>query len=162
MRYFLLICAVVMGQSVLAADRNLIADENVERAIRKEINKLKGELTKADLEKVKSLGLETPPIAEKITDASLDGLAHLTQLRFLKLSNTKITNLALHEVAKFKLLEVLHLNNTEIDDGCIEQLIKLTKLRKLKVKDAKLSKEGEARLRKSMPKKCKVIGNHKE
>ena len=47
MRYFLLIYAVVMGQSVLAADdKPLIADPIVEKAVRERLNKPKGELIK--------------------------------------------------------------------------------------------------------------------
>ena len=59
MRYFLLIIAVVvMGQSVLAADKKpLIADPIVEKKIRKSLKKPEGELTKADLEKVMRLDL---------------------------------------------------------------------------------------------------------
>ena len=55
MKYFLLIFAVVMGQSVLAADKKpLIADPIVEKAIRSKysLNKPAGDLTKADLETV--------------------------------------------------------------------------------------------------------------
>ena len=56
MRYFLLIIVMVMGQSVLAADKKPLTKEEsakvIESAIRKEINKPAGELTKADLEEV--------------------------------------------------------------------------------------------------------------
>ena len=52
-RQLLLILVVVMGQSVLAADKKPpIANPIVEKAIRKQIKKPTGELTKADLEKV--------------------------------------------------------------------------------------------------------------
>ena len=49
MRYFLLKIAVVMGQSVLAADKKpLITDPDLEKAIRSKysLNKPKGKLTK--------------------------------------------------------------------------------------------------------------------
>ena len=49
MRYFLLICAVVIGQSVLAADKKPLTKEEsgkvIEVAIRKELEKPTGELT---------------------------------------------------------------------------------------------------------------------
>ena len=59
MKQILLICAVVMGQSVLAADKKPLTKEEsakvIEAAIRKELEKPTGELTKADLEKVKEM-----------------------------------------------------------------------------------------------------------
>ena len=70
MKQTLLIMAVVvvMGQSVLAADKKpLIADPIVEKAIRKELDKPKGKLTKADLVEVRSLDLGFT----KITDAGV-------------------------------------------------------------------------------------------
>ena len=54
MRHFLLIIAVVMGQSVLAADKKPLTKEEsakvIEAAIRKAAKKPTGELTKADFE----------------------------------------------------------------------------------------------------------------
>ena len=70
----LMIIAVVMGQSVLAADKKpLIADPIVEKAIRSpfSLNKPTGELTKADLAKVNVLYLSFT----KITDAGLKDIA---------------------------------------------------------------------------------------
>jgi hypothetical protein len=64
MKQILLMIAVVMGQSVLAADEKLIADPIVERAIRGKfgLNKPTGELTEADLAKVTELdSLSTYP-----------------------------------------------------------------------------------------------------
>ena len=62
MKQLLLICAVVMGQSVLAADKKPLTKEEsakiIEAAIRNAAKKPTGELTKADLEKVRSLSLE--------------------------------------------------------------------------------------------------------
>jgi len=56
MKHILLMIAVVMGKSVLAADKKpLIADPIVEKAIRFSLKKPTGELTKADLEKVEGL-----------------------------------------------------------------------------------------------------------
>jgi hypothetical protein len=54
MRYFLLMIAMVMGQSVLAADKKPVSKEQsaiVEKAIRKELKKPEGKLTKGDLRK---------------------------------------------------------------------------------------------------------------
>ena len=56
MKQLLLIIAVVMGQSVLAADEVVIKDPIVEKAVRKQLKKPEGELTKADLEKLTDTG----------------------------------------------------------------------------------------------------------
>ncbi len=67
MRYFLLKIAVVMGQSVLAADKKLlITDPDLEKAIRSKysLNKPKGKLTK--LKRLIGLYLSNT----KITDAA--------------------------------------------------------------------------------------------
>ena len=59
MRQILLILAVVMGQSVLAADKKPLTKEEsakvIEAAIRKAAKKPTGELTKVDLGKVTKL-----------------------------------------------------------------------------------------------------------
>ena len=74
MQQILLILAVVMGQSVLAADKKpLIADPIVEKELRYRLKKPTGELTDADLAKVTLLGLSFI----KITDA---GLKEVTKL----------------------------------------------------------------------------------
>ena len=57
MKQILLMIAVVIGQSLLAADKKLITDPIVEKAILKELKKPISYLTKADLEKVTALSL---------------------------------------------------------------------------------------------------------
>jgi hypothetical protein len=59
MKQVLLMIAVVVSQSVLAADKkDLLQSAIIEKAIRIELKKPAGELTKADLEKVKGLNLD--------------------------------------------------------------------------------------------------------
>ena len=97
MKQILLICALVMGQSVLAADKKpLIANPIVEKAVRKSLKKPTGELTKADLEKVTILVL----YLTKITDAGLKEVAKLQQLTVLVLYRTKITDAGVAELRK--------------------------------------------------------------
>ena len=82
MRYFLLMIAVVVGQSVLAADEVVITDLVVKKAVGVELEKPYGKfvppmkLTEADLVKVTSLYF----VNTKITDACLPDLAKLQQL----------------------------------------------------------------------------------
>jgi hypothetical protein len=108
-KQLLLMIAVVMGQSVLAADKKpLIADPIVEKAVRKQIKKPEGELTKADLEKVTGLNLHNKRLTdvkglEKLTQlkglhlhmnklTSVKGLEKLTQLKWLRLWGNQLTN----------------------------------------------------------------------
>ena len=97
MKHILLMIAVVMGQSVLAADKKpLIADPIVEKAIRKPLGKPEGELTKADLDKVRRLSL----FNTKITDEGLKEVAKLKQLTYLSLGRTKVTKAGVAELQK--------------------------------------------------------------
>ena len=77
--------AVVMGQSMLAADKKPLTKEEsakfIEAVIRRSLNKPTGELTKADLEKVTWLNLDF----KQLTDVK--GLEKLTQLNELNLKN---------------------------------------------------------------------------
>ena len=90
MRDFLLIIAVVIGQSVLAADKKPLTKEEsakvIEAAIRKAAKKPTGELTKADYEKVTRLHFGN----NQLTDVR--GLEKLTQLAHLHLFNNQLTD----------------------------------------------------------------------
>ena len=88
-KHVLLIVAVALGQSVLAADKPLTKEESakvIEAAIRKAAKKPTGELTKADLEKVTRLYLHD----NQLTDVK--GLEKLTQLDGLQLENNQLTD----------------------------------------------------------------------
>ena len=88
MKQILVMMAVVMGQSVLAADKKPLTREEsarvIEAAIRNSANKPTGELTRADYEKVKVLRL----IGKQLTD--LKGLEKLTQLIALSLAHNQL------------------------------------------------------------------------
>jgi hypothetical protein len=93
----MIVALVVMGQSVLAADKKpLIASSVVEAAIRRELEKPTGELTEADLGKVTRLNL----IRTQITDAGLKELVKCKQLTGLHLSDTKTTKAGAAEFRK--------------------------------------------------------------
>jgi hypothetical protein len=125
MKQILLICAVVMGQTVLAADKKPLTKEEsakvIEAAIRKAAKKPTGELTKADLAKVTLLSLDDGP---KITDAGLKEVAKLQQLKVLNLGDTEITDAGLKDLAKFKQLEGLVLDGTKITKADVAKLKK--------------------------------------
>ena len=88
MKQILVLCAVVVGQSVLAADKKpLIADPILEAAIRRVLEKPEGELTKADLEKITHLNL----YGNKLTEVPKE-LEKLTQLTKLWLGHNQLTD----------------------------------------------------------------------
>ena len=133
MKLLLLICAVVMGQSVLAADKKPLTKEAsakvVEAAIRARINKPTSELTKADLEKVTRLYLSRSQLT------SVNGLEKLTNLDFLYLGNI---GLKLPEgLEKLVQLDELDLWKNQLTD--VKGLEKLTKLERLNLRDNKLT-----------------------
>ena len=86
----------IMSEPPKAVPEKLIADPNVEEAIREELEKPTGELTKADLAKVTSLALGHT----KITDAGLKDVAKMQKLEKLDLTATQITDAGAAELQK--------------------------------------------------------------
>jgi len=134
MKHVLLIMAVALGQSDLAADKKPLTKEKsarhakvIEAAIRIAAKKPTGELTKEDFEKVTNLWLEN----KKLT--SVKGLEKLTQLKVLHLYNNKLTD--------------------------VTGLEKLTQLKGLMLKaNPDLTKAQIDELKKALP-KCKIYSN---
>ena len=154
-KQLLLICAVVMGQSVLAADEKpLIVNPIIEKAIRKELKKPKGELTEADYEQLTTLSL----FNTKITDAGLKEVAELKQLEWLFLGYTQITDAGLKEVAKLQHLKTLVLPGTEITDAGLKEVAKLQKLTELYLNGTKVTKSQIDELEKALP-NCFISSN---
>jgi len=130
MKQILLICAVVTLVGGCGG-KPLISDPIVEKAIREELKKPTGELTKADLEKVTLLILSYTELTEVPKE-----LENLTQLRKLYLWNNKLTDVK--GLEKFTKLERLNLSGnqlTELPKG----LEKLTQLRSLHLGSNKLT-----------------------
>ena len=100
MKQILVMIAVVgcgeSEESPKATSNKLIADPIAEKAIRAELEKPTGELTKADLDKVTSLNLHYT----QTTDACLKEAAKLQQLEELNLNNTQITAAGVAELQK--------------------------------------------------------------
>ena len=98
MKSLLLVLAVVISQSVFAADKPLTKEESaklIEAAIRKAAKKPTGELTKVDYGKVTELYLPN----NKLTDVK--GLEKLTQLEILYLEdNPDLTKAQIDELQK--------------------------------------------------------------
>jgi Leucine-rich repeat (LRR) protein len=98
-----------------------IGDPIVEKAIREELKKAVGKLTKADLEKVTELGIYNKQLT------SVKGLEKLTQLEVLSLRNNKLTDVK--GLEKLTKLEELYLSDNKLTN--VKGLEKLTKLGEL-------------------------------
>ena len=92
----LLVVCVGCGKKEAESPTVEIANPIVEKAIRKELKKPTGELTKADLEKMTKLFLDS----SKLTEVP-KGLEKLTQLKGLFLANNpKLTKAQIDELQK--------------------------------------------------------------
>jgi internalin A len=173
MKQILVICAVVMGQSVLSA-KPLTKEESakvIEAAIRKAAKKPTGELTTADLEKVTYLNLYNNQLTsvkdlEMLTQltslslhnnqlTSVKGLENLTQLTRLYLANNQLSDVKLLE----KLTKLLYLNlrGNQLTD--VTGLEKLTKLEELYLENNRdLTKAQIDELQKALP-NCEISSN---
>ena len=147
------------------------SDPNVERAVRKELKKIRvelpkpeGELTNADLAKLTRLifgyteitreGLNLKDVAklqnltklglggQKINGAGLRELTKLQNLEQLGLDSTKITDANLKQVAKLQKLTWLNLSYTKITDVGLKELAKLQKLVFLDLQNTKITDAG--------------------
>ena len=133
-----------------AAPEKLIADHIVEKAIRKHLKKPKGELTKADLEKVTKLFFVG---VSRLTDAK--GLENLTQLKELYLFENQLTDVkGLERLTQLKELGLIYNKLTDV-----KGLEKLTQLTRLSLTDnPDLTKAQIAELQKALP-NCKIQSN---
>ncbi len=152
--------------------------EIIEKAIRMELKKPTGELTKEDLKKVRSLDFEGTGITDarlkeisklqqlsslnltacrQITDEGLKEVAKLQQLSVLLLSiNNKITDAGLKEVAKLQRLSELSLWETNITDKGLKEIVKLKQLSDLNLLGTKITDAGLKEVAKLQ--KLKMLG----
>ena len=152
-KQLLLICAVVVGQSILAADKKPLTKEEsakvIEAAIRKAAKKPTGELTKADYEKVTVL------VFYKKQLTNVKGLEKLTQLERLQLQRNHLTDAK--GLEKLTKLWMLDLSGNQLND--VKGLEKLTQLKQLNLgNNPNLTKAQIAELKKALP-KCGIYSN---
>jgi len=115
-----------------------IADPIVEKEIRRQIRKYTGELTEADIKRVKKLEF----IHSSITNEGVKEVAKLKQLEELSLSHTKITDEWLKEVIKLPKLRGLGLWDTKITDAGLKEVVKLKHLYYLNLGGTKITDAG--------------------
>ena len=117
----------------LAADKKPLTKEEsakvIEAAIRKSLKKPTGELTKADLEKVRELYL----VDDQLTDVK--GLEKLTKLTALSLNHNQLTDVK--GLEKLPQLKMLWLTANHLTD--VKGLEKLTQLKCLYLNQNKLT-----------------------
>ena len=88
---------------------------------------------------------------QKITDADLDKLAGLTNLKYLGLHSAKIGAKGIEKIAALTTLVELELSYTALDDAGLEKLKALPKLEKLFAYGTKVTKDGAEKYRKERP-----------
>ena len=169
---------VCLSVSLMGADKKPLTKEEsakvIEAAIRTSLKKPTGELTKADLGKVRELyfihdqltdvkGLEK---LNQLTELSLvdnqltdvKGLEKLTQLRNLWLYSNQLTDVK--GLEKLTQLKCLYLNKNKLTD--VKGLEKLDQLKVLFLDgNPALTKAQIAELQKALP-KCKIHSNPKK
>ncbi len=127
----------------------------IEKAVRKELKKPAGELTKADFANVKRINLSQT----KITDAGLSEVANkLPSLNKLYMSDAHtFTDAGLKQVAKLQKLTELAMSLTDITDAGLKELAQMKQLTRLNVVACeKVTKSAIAELQKALP-KCNIL-----
>ena len=116
-----------------------------------------GHVTDADLEHLKGLTQLRELYLEgaKVTDAGLEHLERLTQLQVLDLSGTAVTDAGLEHLRGLTQLEVLDLSDTGVTDAALDHFKGLTQLRELDLWRTEVTDAGATDLRETLP-DCKI------
>ena len=157
MKQLLLICAVValVGCASTPTNPNWVSDPSdpnnvkIEAAIRREVVKHTGELTKADLDKLEVLYLEDNQLT------SLENLGKLTNLeRLMVYRNNLVDANGLEKLTKLWTVSFQHNQLTDV-----KGLEKLTQLKTLNLKgNPDLTKAQIVELQKALP-NCQILSN---
>jgi hypothetical protein len=116
------------------------------------------QLTDAQLEHIKGLAQlrflelnDTP-----VTDAGLEHVGGLDQIQDLYLSRTKVTDAGLRHIRRLTRLQELRLVGTQVTDAGLEHLRELPQLHKLYLANTLVTDSGAKRLREALP-SCEII-----
>ncbi len=120
---------------------------------------LNGNFTDAALETISSLpNLKQLDLSQsRITDAGLAQLTQMANIETLILNGTHITNDGLQQIAQLKTLKHLYLGNTPLDDTAVEQLQQMEQLELLFIRDTQITAEGVAALVPALLPGCQII-----
>ncbi len=112
------------------------------------VDAAKAKLTDADLDRIVALpDLRAVKLSKQpISDAGLQKLTTLKKLKSLGLDETQVTDAGLAALEKLPALEELLLANTQIGDAGVEHLLRLPKLKRLRLAGTKIGDSGAARL----------------
>ena len=149
----------------------------VEAAIRSKLSKPKGELTKADLDRVTSLHFYETDVTDQdlkglikvdqmtsltlrlcpqVTIEGLKELAKLKQLSYLSLGGPHITDATLKELATLQQITWLDLGDCpKVTDKGLKELGRLKKLKSLYLCNSLVTKAGKFELRQALP-RCRL------
>ncbi|MEC8929195.1 MAG: hypothetical protein VX705_08290 [Verrucomicrobiota bacterium] len=136
------------------------AEGFVDVAVRKILNKPRGELSAEDYEKVTDLYLDD----SRISDACLAGLGKLPRLAKLHLGVTGITDKGLQQVTRLRRLTSLNLSGTQTSDAGLKELGRWwrwfwrRRLERLFLFNTRVTKSGVERLRRALP-NCTIEHN---
>lgn len=128
-----------------------IGDIAVEKAIRQELEKPKGELTAADLDQVTHLTLTLPP-----THVGFTVLGKLQNLESLKLYDVRRPDAGLKDISKLQKLETLIFEECYITDAGLKDIAKLQNLQTLYLIETEVTRMGMAELQKALP-NCRIV-----
>lgn len=92
----------------------------------------------------------------RVTDADLQRLAPLTELRELDLWAAPITDAGVAAIVRMSRLERLQLSQTEITDVGLQELAALQNLRQLGIADTQVTRRGIREFQRRRP-DCKVV-----
>ena len=88
---------------------------------------------------------------QEVTDAGLEHLKGLTELRYLNLSNRKVSDAGLEHLKRLTQVQELYLDNTHVSDAGLKQLMGLTQLWWLTLYGTRVSDAGVRDLKRRCP-----------
>ena len=147
------------NQTVTAAKNQ---SEIIEKAIRRHLHaktgfaagkEIKGEFTKADLDRVTGLDFTRTKINDEGLKEVVTKLPKLTSLSFWMVKT--ISDEDIKELAKLQQLTRINLDSTQITDAGLKVVAKMKQLQELDLENTKVTKAGVDELMKALP-NCKI------
>jgi Leucine-rich repeat (LRR) protein len=116
------------------------------------------QVTDAGLEHLKGLGQlrQLEFRSTQVTDAGLEHLQGLKQLQWLALDETKVTDAGLEHLQGLGQLRELQLNGTQVTDAGLEHLKGLGQLQTLRLTGTHVTDAGVGKLQQTLP-KCNIL-----